>query len=51
MIAKNVFTENQIATIYENRKRDLVQLHSLCQGIYLLKTEYASSIEKVVEEE
>lgn len=50
MISKTPFTENQIATIYENKKQNVKQLHSLCQGIYLLKGEQASVREKKKEE-
>lgn len=46
MISKTPFTENQIATIYENKKQNVKQLHSLCQGIYLLKGEQAPVREK-----
>lgn len=50
MISKTPFTENQIATIYENKKQNVKQLHSLCQGIYLLKGEQAPVREKKKEE-
>ena len=39
MITKNAFTDKQVDTLFKNNKDEVLQMHMLCQGVFLVNQE------------